>query len=431
MGTLSGGLAKACSALTMVAAVAATSRYLNVQRFGLWMTLVSMTALLSFADFGLGSSLVNAVSNARGDGRAIQTAVTNSLLSLGTVTLGLGLLAWLTLHGVDWARFFNLTDATARAEAPAAVAIFIAILLLNNLLSLIQKLQWGLQLAWQAGLWASGGQLLALLGVLYAAHRKAGLVWLMAALGGGPLLAWLINSLHFFARAYPHYRPRWGLAQRRQCLQLGLAGTLFMWLEGMALIGNASDNVIIAHLLGAAAVASYAVAQKLVAALSLSQLLSTPLWPAFGDALAHGDHAWAQRLLRRILLLALLWGAFSALIIRGLGPWIIRVWAGPSLVPSAAVLDGFAAAAIMLALVAPLSAFLNTSEHLRRQSVYYPVASVAAVALMIGLTDWYRNAAGAIWGKVIAYTVLFLIPGIWLTRQVGAPVTEVEETAVP
>src|SRR4051812_23716437 len=43
-----------------------TLHYLGAERYGLWATLSSLIALASFADFGLGNGLLNALSSAHG-----------------------------------------------------------------------------------------------------------------------------------------------------------------------------------------------------------------------------------------------------------------------------------------------------------------------------------------------------------------------------
>jgi O-antigen/teichoic acid export membrane protein len=45
----------------MVISVPLTLTYLGSERYGMWMAISSIVALLAFADFGLGNGLVNAI----------------------------------------------------------------------------------------------------------------------------------------------------------------------------------------------------------------------------------------------------------------------------------------------------------------------------------------------------------------------------------
>jgi O-antigen/teichoic acid export membrane protein len=58
--------AKSLSVITALLAVRLTMPYLGPERYGLWMTLGSIFGCLSFADLGLGYSILNVVAEANG-----------------------------------------------------------------------------------------------------------------------------------------------------------------------------------------------------------------------------------------------------------------------------------------------------------------------------------------------------------------------------
>src|SRR5208282_70762 len=73
-------------------------------------------------------------------------------------------------------------------------------------------------------------------------------------------------------------------------------GILFFVLQCAFVLAYTSDNIVIAQVLGAAAVALYAVPQKLFSSVStIVSMAINPLWPAYGEALARGDVAWVRR----------------------------------------------------------------------------------------------------------------------------------------
>ena len=84
-------VAKLVTVGTSFATVPLTLHYLGDERFGLWMTISSLSALLAFADFGLGNGLLNAVAEASGrdDPAAIRRLVASAAAMLGTVALAL------------------------------------------------------------------------------------------------------------------------------------------------------------------------------------------------------------------------------------------------------------------------------------------------------------------------------------------------------
>src|SRR5512144_3326213 len=57
--------------------------YLGSERYGLWMTVTSLTAMLAFADFGMGNGLLNAIASADGhDDEAAAAGATSSAICL-------------------------------------------------------------------------------------------------------------------------------------------------------------------------------------------------------------------------------------------------------------------------------------------------------------------------------------------------------------
>src|SRR5687768_8312192 len=59
-------VAKVVRVLTIFASVPLAIGYLGAERYGLWLTISSVAAFLTFADLGLGNGLLNAVSEAEG-----------------------------------------------------------------------------------------------------------------------------------------------------------------------------------------------------------------------------------------------------------------------------------------------------------------------------------------------------------------------------
>jgi len=64
-----------------------TIKYLGTERYGLWMTVSSISAMLAFSDFGMGNGLLSKVAEASGrnDREAAARAVTSALVMLTAV----------------------------------------------------------------------------------------------------------------------------------------------------------------------------------------------------------------------------------------------------------------------------------------------------------------------------------------------------------
>ena len=97
--------------------------YLGNERYGLWMTATSLTAMLAFADFGMGNGLLNAIATADGsdDRHAAATATASAAFLLAGVAVLLAALFWLSYPLVAWDRVLNASASPPIASRRSSV----------------------------------------------------------------------------------------------------------------------------------------------------------------------------------------------------------------------------------------------------------------------------------------------------------------------
>src|SRR5205823_1872065 len=88
-GTAAALVARAIGSLTGIITIPLTVRYLGAERYGAWMTISSVLVFLGFGDFGLASSLTNALGKAFGadDRASARRFVTTTLAALTVVAI--------------------------------------------------------------------------------------------------------------------------------------------------------------------------------------------------------------------------------------------------------------------------------------------------------------------------------------------------------
>ena len=97
--TITSGMARAVTVITWLVTVRLTVHYLGTERYGLWMTITSMVAMMSFADLGIGNGLLNSITEAKGgeDRESVRKYVSSAFFLLLTIALVLlGFLYWFT-----------------------------------------------------------------------------------------------------------------------------------------------------------------------------------------------------------------------------------------------------------------------------------------------------------------------------------------------
>ena len=405
-------LAKVVSVGTALISVPLTLHYLGVERFGVWMTISSLIAMLAFADFGIANGVLSAVAEAHGrnDRAALQRIVSSGFFMLTAIAAGLLVLFAVAYAHVSWHAVFNVQSELARAEAGPALAVFVACFACAIPLAVVQRVQMGLQQGFLASLWQCIGSLCALGGVLLAIRLQGGLPWLVLALGGAPLLAGLLNSLHFYLRSRPDLRPRLALFGAADAKRLARSGALFFVLQVTVAVAYTSDSIVIAQLLGASAVAEYAVPEKLFGLITLAMsMVLAPLWPAYGEAIARRDSIWVQRTLKRSLFMAVGLSMLAALGLLLLAPELLRLWIGTAIEPPIALLIALAVWKVIEAGGNALAMFLNGAHVVGLQVAVALATAVAALGLKVLLIPHW-GISGAVWATAIAYLLLAAIP---------------------
>jgi O-antigen/teichoic acid export membrane protein len=420
LSALASALAKIISVSTALISVPLTLHYLGPERYGLWMTISSLVAILAFADLGIGNGILNVIAAAHGrdDRAAIKRYVSSGFYVLSAVAVGLLVLFAVAYRFVSWPALFNVKTTLAQQEVGPAVAVFFACFALAIPVAIVQRVQMGLQRGFLASLWQCVASVLGLVGVVIAIRHEAGLPWLVLAFMGAPLIASAVNSLLFFGRTEPALAPARAAVSKDAAWQLLRTGSLFLVLQVVAAVAYASDNFIIAHLLGVPAVADYAVPERMFSLITVVlAMVLAPLWPAYGEAIARGDAAWVRRTLRRSVTTAVALSAICAFSLVLLGPWLIEAWVGKAVMPSVVLLMAFAVWKTVEAGGNALAVFLNGAHVVKAQVVMAILTAGVALPLKIVLVKSV-GVAGAVTATVVAYLVFTALPIYFLLPRI-------------
>jgi O-antigen/teichoic acid export membrane protein len=389
-----------------------TVRYLGAERYGAWVTISTVMAWIALADFGLSNSLTNAVSEGYAQGRRdlAQSYVAAAFWSLAGVAAFLALVFFSLWHTVPWERVLNVQTLRARAEAAPAVAVAFTIFALNFPFSLVSKIYGAYQEVSVANGWNAAGNILGLTALVTVTQLKGGLVSLVIAVSGAVLLVNVVSAIWVFAWSKPWLRPRPDLVTWPALKRLTGLGGMFFVIQIAALVLFQTDNLIIAHYLGAAAVTPYSVTWRLFTCSMIFQLLAGPsYWPAYTEAFSRGDQAWVRRSFRMNFKVTVISTALLGLPLIVFGRWIIGKWASTAAVPSSGLLFWMGIWSVIFAATCSQSCILASSGRLRGQMIYSIAAAGMNIALSIILVQRI-GVTGAILGTLAAYLVCILVP---------------------
>ncbi|MEO8005630.1 MAG: oligosaccharide flippase family protein [Betaproteobacteria bacterium] len=413
-------VAKILSVASILITVPLTLSYLGAERYGMWMVISSFTIMLSFADLGIGNGIVTAVANLHGksDRVAIRNQISSALALLGGVGVLIALVAVLVVPHARSDVLFNVTTEQARAEAAPALSVFLLCLALALPTGIAQKVQMGLQKGFTANLWQCLGSLLGLAGVIATIQCGGGVPWLVAAVSGAPLIAAIANFFWFFLVVDRDLRPGPRHVTRAGIRRIAHVGLLFFALQIVVSVAFAADNLIIARVLGASAVATYAIPEKMFALItSVVMLAVTPLWPAYGEAIARGDNAWVRRALGRSIRFAMLAAALASAALVAFGGEITRLWVGTSISAPIVLLACLGIWKTIEAGGNALTVFLNGAGQLKLQLLFLLPMAISSILLKILLVKTLGLPGIAI-GMATAYVLFVVIPWAFLLPRI-------------
>lgn len=400
--------------LTGLVSVPLTLHYLGVERYGLWLTISSLIACLSFSDLGINNGLLNGIAKANGlnDSVLAQQYISSAFFFLSAIAIALGILFGAAYHWIPWKSIFHVHTSQAVAESGPAVAAFIVCYLIAIPAGIVTRVQSGYQDGATANLWSLSGSVLGFLALLVVIRLHGSLTSLVVAVSGVPMLALFANAIYFFKKR-PWLRPMWVQVRRAISRELVRTGSLFLVLQLAGAIAFSADNVVIAQVLGAEAVAQYAVPARLFSVINLlSSFIVGPLWPAYGEALARNDRSWVEKtLFRSVRVLTALSIAIGGTLL-AVAPTLLRLWVGPQIHPSAILLIGLASWSVICALSVPVAILLNAATVVRFQVVASSVGCLGNILLSVWLTR-RLGVSGVIYGSIISQLLLVLVP-YWL-----------------
>jgi O-antigen/teichoic acid export membrane protein len=416
LSAIASAMAKVLSVATVLISVPLTLHYLGSERYGMWMTISSLIAMLSFADLGMGNGLLNSIAHAHGQGdlRAIRRFVSSGFTILTIVACSVLIAFVLAYPWLTWSRIFNARSVLAQSEAGPALATFVVLFALNIPLGVVGRVQTALQQSFSASLWQCAGSVLALICMLAVIYLQAGLPWLVAAAFGAQSIAAALNTAHFFVRSRSDLRPRYQDVSRVAIKHIATTGSLFLILQVVAAVAYASDNLVIAQLLGASAVTEYAVPEKLFSLIAMAlAIMLAPLWPAYGEALARGDVQWVRSAFGRSLSIALGVASALSLLLVVCAPKLLSLWLGHTVNPPMLLLVGLGLWKIIEAGGTAVAVLLNGANVVRVQIVVGILTGICALTLKIVLIG-HIGIAGTVWASIIAFSLISVIPlGIW------------------
>lgn len=411
--SISGLALRGSSFVVVLISVPLTLDLLGPVRFGMWMTIASVVALLGVTDLGIGNGVLNAVARAygQGDGSAARQYLASGFVAVSGIALALGILLLAVYPIVPWASVYNVAgDPLAASEAGPATLVLLGTFLLGRPFSLVGQVRAAYQEGFVQSSFAGLGNVLTLAFLLMAVAIRASLPVLVLAMTSGPIIAAILNMTVLLRRQRPWLAPRRAdvtIHGMRSVVGIGLA---FLVLQIAYTVGFSSDQLVVAHVVGPTAVAEYSVVYRLFAIpAGLASIAVLPLWPAYREAITSHDIAWVRLTLRRSLTMTIIVTVPLAVALTLVGPTIVQAWTSASISPPYGLYLAMAAFTVALAVTNVFSVLLNGAQVMAFLIGTWSVMAILNPVLSIFLASRI-GVAGVAVGSVIAVVVALIVP---------------------
>lgn len=283
-------------------------KYLGIEQYGVWSTLLSIVSWIVLFDIGIGNGLRNKISEslAQNNKQEAHNYISTAYTIIGSISVILILIFLLASEYIPWQKVFNITSISNQ-ELQSVVNITAIFLFLNFWLNLINQVFNGFQKTSLVVFNQFLSNIFSLLAVfiLYTFYESS-LIKLAFAYGISLVSSSLILSIWFFKknREFIPKIKSFGLNYTKSITSLGFK---FFVIQIAVIVIFTTDKILITQLFGPQHVASYDVVFKLFSVITIVHgILMAPLWSAYSDAYHRNDMEWIKKTIKNQLKIYLL-----------------------------------------------------------------------------------------------------------------------------
>jgi O-antigen/teichoic acid export membrane protein len=307
-----------------------TIDYINPSRYGIWLTLSSIVAWLSFFDIGLSQGLRNkfAEARAKNDDSIAQVYVSTTYALLGIIFISIWILFLICNSFLNWADILKVDQSMASEVSTLAIIVF-TYFCISFVLKIITTILLADQQPAKSSLIDLLGQLISLLFILILVKTTAGsLLKLGIALCVSPLIVLVGSNFYFFKGIYHKYRPTISKIRFEYSKELFNLGLVFFVIQFANILQFQTANIIIARNFSTDDVTSYNIVYKYFAVLNMIfMIFLTPFWSASTEAFQKNDIQWIKNGIKKYNQVNILM-ILAGLVMLIFSDLVYRLWIG-------------------------------------------------------------------------------------------------------
>jgi O-antigen/teichoic acid export membrane protein len=308
-----------------------TLGYLDNERYGIWLILISIISWVYLLDVGLGDGLRNrlAESIALNDHSKAKGYVSTTYFFMGFLSIIILIVFFPVCYFIDWNKFLNISENISKIELLYCVLILLSFFSFHFFIKLIGTLYTALQKPYINQFLTLAISVLNLICILIIkAFIEPSLIPIAFALGISQLIVYTMFTLYSFIGPLKMLRPDYKSIKKDYFKPLFSMGVKFFIIQVSGVIMFTSANIIISKFTSPTYVVEYNLAYKY---LSVSNVLFAfillPFWSAFTDAHSQKEYLWIDKSIKKLRKLWLLTSLITIIMIV-ISPFFYKFWIG-------------------------------------------------------------------------------------------------------
>lgn len=396
-----------------------TINYLAIEQYGIWITLLSVMSWVAFFDIGIGNGLRNKLAEAVAvnDIKLAKTYISTAYIAISFMALLFFIILLALLPVVNWTKVFNTTSPD-NAELLKLVFVVGFFFLFNFVLSLCNQMFYAYQEASLATMRQVLLNLIALVLIyILICYTTGRLLYLGICYGLSMALSNLVLIYYFFKK-HKEVIPSINCIDLSRIREIGSLGVKFFIIQIAVLVIFATDNMIIAQILGPAEVTPYNVVFKLFSVITIGHgIIVAPLWSAHTEAYAKGDMKWIRNTLKKLNML-MIPIIVSVLVIIIFARNIINIWVGPEIKYSYSLVVLMGIYVIISVWSNVYAYFVNGIGKIKPQMYSAVLSGIINIPLSVYFAKYLNmGISGVILGTIVSLS-LFAVIGPLQTRHI-------------
>lgn len=408
------GFIRLCSVLVNLLIVPLSIQFVDVASYGVWITVSSVLAWITFFDIGLGNGLRNKLADslARNNDVVSKEYVSTAYAAFALFSLLLVLLVFLVNPLVPWRSFLNIPE-TVSVNIQVVFLIALVMFCVQFVLQLINSILNAFQKPSLVSLIVFGGQLLTLVVLfIYSSYRPGDLIRLTWINMLSVVAVLFAANIILFATILKGVRPSVKYIKLRSFREVLRVGISFFFIQVGSLIVFQTANIIIAKYIGPVAVAEFNIAFRLFSLVIFGfTIILTPYWSAFTDAYARRDFEWIRKNVRRTRVLWVLFSAILVPILLLFSSRLYELWIGGAVHISFSTSLAVAVYAVVYMGMVVSTYFINGVGRINLQKYLYIAVCIINIPMSIWMAGLY-GVPGVVLSSAALMAVMLVV--LWL-----------------